>query len=168
MESALAVANYFIQKSEETGYELTPMKVIKLVYIAHGWHLGLLKKPLIEEEVQAWQYGPVIETVYHAFKRFGASRIEGPADTGNFFKSNIPQVEDSQVKGLLDSVWKAYGKFSGTQLSALTHQPNTPWDIVWNHPSYRNLFNIIPNDLIQEHYEQIINARREHSSSPAA
>jgi hypothetical protein len=36
-ETAAAIANYFIDKALEDDRELTPMKLIKLVYLAHGW-----------------------------------------------------------------------------------------------------------------------------------
>ena len=73
--SAVAVANYFVRKSLETGKELTPMKVLKLVYIAHGWNLALYDEPLISDSIQAWKFGPVIPSVYQAFRVFRNSQI---------------------------------------------------------------------------------------------
>lgn len=156
MESALAVANYFIRRSLETGYEVTPMKAIKLVYIAHGWHLGFIKKPLLEEGVQAWQFGPVVESVYKTFKKYGASKIDKEASV---FPFGINKVKNPSALHLLGIVWDKYGKMTGTQLSSLTHQKGTPWDIVWNTIGRKELFTIIPNDLIQEHYEGLIKQR---------
>src|SRR5258708_10309168 len=57
---AEAVANYFLEKSWEEGKSVDPLKIQKLVYFANGWHLGLYGSPLIDEEVRAWTYGPVI------------------------------------------------------------------------------------------------------------
>ena len=70
----IAVANFFIQKSIETGLEVTPMKLLKLVYIAHGWSLGLFGEPLIDEAVVAWTYGPVIPDLYKVLKDYGRDR----------------------------------------------------------------------------------------------
>ena len=36
MYPSLVVSNFFINKSIEEGVELTPMKLLKLVYITHG------------------------------------------------------------------------------------------------------------------------------------
>jgi len=44
------------------------MKLQKLVYYAHGWHLALNNEPLIDEQVECWQYGPVISSLFHEFK----------------------------------------------------------------------------------------------------
>jgi len=63
METPLAVANYFIKKSQDDGIAVTPMQLVKLVYIAHGWHLGLHHSQLLTESIQAWKYGPVIPSV---------------------------------------------------------------------------------------------------------
>jgi len=57
-QPTLAVANYLIGKAQSEGRSITPMQLIKLVYIAHGWTLGLYDQPLIGEQVEAWTYGP--------------------------------------------------------------------------------------------------------------
>ncbi|RYE90398.1 MAG: DUF4065 domain-containing protein [Cytophagaceae bacterium] len=72
---AVAIANYFIQKSLDTGVEVTPMKLLKLVYISHGWSLALLNEPLINEAVEAWTYGPVIPSLYQELKEYGRERV---------------------------------------------------------------------------------------------
>ena len=56
--SAKAVANYFLARAKESGETLSPMKLQKLIYFAHGWHLAVFDAPLLDEEVQAWDYGP--------------------------------------------------------------------------------------------------------------
>ena len=44
------------------------MHVLKLVYVCHGWMLGIHGAPLITEPVEAWTYSPVVPTVYHRYK----------------------------------------------------------------------------------------------------
>ena len=62
--SAKAVANTLLSRSKELGInDITPMKLQKLIYYAHGWLLAFLGTALIKEGVQAWKYGPVIHTV---------------------------------------------------------------------------------------------------------
>src|SRR5882724_82988 len=76
METSLSIANYFIKKARESGAEMTPMKLIKLVYISYGWYLAFANKPLINEKVQAWKYGPVVPSVYQEFKKFYKGQID--------------------------------------------------------------------------------------------
>lgn len=147
--SALSVANYFVHKSLETGIELTPMKVLKLVYIAHGWHLALYDEPLINETVQAWKYGPVVPSVYGSFRQFGNKQITmtAPIQSG---------LLDGNKSAFLDRIWDVYKNYNGIELSAITHKPGTPWDIEWNQNNGK-LFLGFPmsNDIIKAHYKEL-------------
>jgi uncharacterized phage-associated protein len=159
MVSPLAVANYFLEKSFETGQVLSPMKLVKLVYIAHGWHLALTSKPLIDEPVQAWQYGPVIKSIYDEFKSYGSGAItrlgSEAVATNNMFGFITPKVEDPKLKLFLDRIWDVYHRYSAIQLSTLTHQIDTPWYRVWNNLGGKlNKSSFISNEMIAEHYKQ--------------
>ena len=67
--SSKAVANYFLEKSDLPAKgRLTQMKLHKLVYFAHGICLAVYNKPLIKDEIQAWQYGPVVPELVSARK----------------------------------------------------------------------------------------------------
>jgi uncharacterized phage-associated protein len=158
MENPIAIANYFIQKSFDTGVELTPMKLVKLVYIAHGWHLGVADSPLISEPVQAWKYGPVVESVYKEFKNYGDQQIT-QLGTGhwNGLKIGFPSASNDKQE-FLDKVWDVYKDYNGLQLSTLTHQTGTPWHQVWIQQGGQNVrAAIIPNDVIKQHYKNKIN-----------
>lgn len=156
MYNPLTIANYFIYKSIDEGVPITPMKVLKLVYIAHGWHLGLNKEPLITEQAEAWKYGPVVQSVYKSFKIFGRNDIDGIKFYNLGDKREFEELKGcSEDRLFLDKIWEIYKGYSGTQLSSLTHMPNTPWYTVWhkNGGSLREGA-IIPNSLIKSHYEE--------------
>jgi uncharacterized phage-associated protein len=128
--SAKAVANYFLELANSKGESLSPMKLQKLIYFAHGWHLALYNEPLINERVQAWKFGPVIPSVYHEFKRFGYSPITCTAfdDTDDGIELSR---DDKRTISLLNRIWDVYGKFTAIQLSNMTHDPGTPWQKTW-------------------------------------
>ena len=146
--SPFKIARFFIEKAAESGQELTPMKLIKLVYIAHGWSLALLKKPLISETVQAWKYGPVIESLYHAFKH----RADSPIPKSE--ACSLPAADiDPTDAALLEKVWEKYGGLTGLHLSALTHQPGTPWFQIWEQSGGKDMKGAeIPDAKIEEFY----------------
>ncbi len=158
MEDSLAIANYFIMKSLDEGVNLTSMKILKLVYIAHGWHLGLNGTALITEGVEAWKYGPVVRKVYTELRDYGNNSVKELTTIYKGFKRITPTVEDADVEKFLDKVWDFYKKYSALQLSSLTHQPNTPWDIVWNKEGHNSGNAPIPNNYIEEHYKDKIKA----------
>lgn len=154
MYNPIAVANYFIGKAFGEGANITPMQAIKLVYIAHGWHLALTSNPLIGESVEAWKFGPVIPSVYHAFKKYGRSPIMSAAST---IGSICPTVDDEEQTKLLDVVWDLYKNLSGEQLSALTHKEGSPWYRVWEDERGKNIRNAaIPNLTIKEYYSNLL------------
>ena len=47
----------------------------RLVYIAHGYHLAVLKQPLIDDVFEATQWGPMCWSLYDHVKHFGRHPI---------------------------------------------------------------------------------------------
>ena len=125
--SAISVARYILDRLRAKGDAVTPMQLLKLVYIAQGYMLGQYGRPLFNEVVQAWEYGPVVPSVYHAVKKFRSSPVTNIPDffgtTANF---------DPTERGVLDYVADSYGPVDGLTLSNATHQNGTPWSITWN------------------------------------
>ena len=68
------IANAFLEKSFNTRsykkYKIDNLMLNKLVYLTYGYGLALLKQKIFYEDIQAWQYGPVIPSIYHEFKSF--------------------------------------------------------------------------------------------------
>lgn len=147
--SPFRIAAFFIQRASEAGVLLTPMKLIKLVYIAHAWSLAILNRALISETVQAWKYGPVIESLYHGFKHFGNSTIPSKEI------ESLPSGDiDGQTRALLEKVWEKYGMLGATHLSSLTHLPGTPWAMIWEGGAKHARYTPIPDQVIAHYYKQ--------------
>lgn len=166
-QPTISVANYFIGKAHAEGRTITPMQLLKLVYIAHGWRLGLYGEPLIAEQVQAWQYGPVVESVYQNFKHYGREPIARQrSEWGPDGNIRIPTITDETLEPFLDSVWNAYKHLDGLQLSSITHQAGTPWDVTWNHlGGARARGAVIPPERIQQHYRELSQRRNEQPAN---
>jgi len=136
-----AVANRLLELARERQLIIDPMKVQKLIYYAHGWHLALTGKPLLDRSVEAWQYGPVLPDVYRAFQEFGAQPITEPARyaavDGNKLvlrryklPAGDPDVE--YTDRILRRVLEQYGNYSAIELSMMTHAAGTPWAHAWS------------------------------------
>jgi len=141
---AKRVADYVLWLARNSGNPLTPMQLLKLVYLCHGWMLGLYSRPLIKEQVEAWTYGPVVPSLYHHFKSYGGGMISE-------MPSEAPRGLDPEEENVIRQVWDAYGRYTGLQLSSLTHVGGSPWDITRR--SGRGRW--ISNDLIEQHYRQL-------------
>lgn len=127
----------------------TQIQVQKLVYLCHGWMLGLRGEPLIREQVEAWIYGPVIREIYDEYSCFGNAPIEifDHADLKAEFKS----ISDDQDK-LIRQVVESYGQFDAFHLSALTHREGTPWHKIKFNGKVNGHETVIPNDDIKAYY----------------
>lgn len=155
--SALSIANAFLDLAKAEGKGISPMKLQKLVYYAHGWHLGLFGDPLIDETIEAWKYGPVIQSIYHEFKCFGSSNIASPGTVFDFDTSDFvePRPEgDEDVLALIRTIWREYGNYSALKLSSMTHIPNGPWaNARAGHEEARSV--PIPNESIKQYFEKL-------------
>lgn len=158
--SAKAVANFFLKKRKRKRTPITQMKLHKLLYYAHGWHLGFTGEPLLDEDIQAWQYGPVVPSIYHEFKIYGSSPIDRFAtefSPRELEYVKVPPVSKSEgfPFRLLKRVWKVYGQLPATRLSSLTHAPDSPWTRT-RQDNPTGLHVTIPNERIRSHFEERI------------
>lgn len=142
----MTIANQFIERAKRDGVTLTNMQLQKLVYIAHGWALALLDHGLIYEPVEAWQWGPVIPSLYYKLSHYGAGEVTSP----------IPMLDSQTIDplddALVECVWKSYGRMSGFKLSTITHQKNTPWSRTVKDFGLRS---VIPESYIRDHYRHL-------------
>jgi uncharacterized phage-associated protein len=144
MYNCFDIADYFVKKAKDEGQGIDPMKLLKLTYIAHGWYLGVNDKPLFENQVFAWKYGTVIPELYFAIRMFGSENVDPYV-----FKLYSGQKPNEETRNFLDRIWNKYKGFKGLELSAKTHENNTPWSIVWA----RNKNGLISNEIIKDYYK---------------
>lgn len=56
-----------------SGWSVSNLQLQKILYISHMYNLGVTEgDPLITDNFEAWDYGPVIPTLYHEVKGFGS------------------------------------------------------------------------------------------------
>ncbi len=132
---ARAIANFLLDLADKKNFPLTQLSLLKLIYFAHGWYLAQWNRPLIFQEFEAWQYGPVIKVVRDEFKRFGQGQITDRArrldlQLGNRCLVNTELLDDDAR--FVSAIFDAYHIYDAWQLSELTHEQGSPWDLVWN------------------------------------
>jgi uncharacterized phage-associated protein len=126
------IANYFLWLARQENIDdVTPMKLIKLVYFGYAWCYAVFDRKLFTEKVEAWRHGPVVPSIYHEFKRFGKLPIDSYAidvslETGKTSYHMIERDDDYAVK-ILSAVWDFYKDKSGEELSRITHENGSPW-----------------------------------------
>jgi uncharacterized phage-associated protein len=151
MYKSLLVGRKILELAKRDEKTLTPMQLIKLVYLSHGWMLGLYNKPLILENIEAWKFGPVIPPLYHAIKQYRSLPVKQIDEKD----SNL----DENSQDIINQVYKKYGHLSGITLSMLTHEKESPWEKAWNSGN-----TIISNDIIMEYYQGLAKANEKSNT----
>ena len=154
---ARAVANEMIRKGVEESNSLTPLQVIKLTYLCQAWMLGMFSRRMFYQDIEAWNYGPVIADVYHGVKKYGDRTVRKAIKA-------TPADFDADEKHILDQVYRVYGGWTGIKLSQLTHVPESPWyQTKKTNPLGRNAK--IPEELIQDYYARKLERSQEANPS---
>lgn len=94
---------------------LSPLHLQKLLYYCQGWGLALLGRPLFDQPLYAWKYGPVERDVYNVFK--------GRSDAVMPHELPLPSKPlSSTAAALVEMVWKEYIRFTPSELVEKTHR----------------------------------------------
>ncbi|WP_237277630.1 Panacea domain-containing protein [Tenacibaculum ovolyticum] len=156
MGTTSSVVNEFIKLAKKTDYELTNMKLIKLMYISQGLSLSLLERPLFENDaIEAWKFGPVIPSVYHEFKHFKSSPITTNSvmlDDDNWQQLSEPTLNNEEDQKIVLLTWQLYRDITAKDLVDLTHMAGTPWSLTYR-PGHNIIIN---NNLIKRYYDRFI------------
>lgn len=118
---------------------ITNLKLQKILYFAQSASLALYERPLFEEEIEAWKFGPVVPTIYQEYKKFGNAPLK------------LDECKDDEIDAdtttLLENIWTIFGKFSAAELVNITHN-HSPWKDAF----YSNKANIVIDKAILSHY----------------
>ncbi|MCF6322976.1 MAG: DUF4065 domain-containing protein [Gammaproteobacteria bacterium] len=143
--SSLSAAKALCELSE---WKFSNLVVQKILYIAHMVHLGKYDgSPLVDESFEAWDYGPVLPTVYRRAKPFGANPVK------NVFRGISNTTDGTELAILTEAVNKLSNSRPG-DLVAMTHRDGGAWARFYN-PQVKGI--IIPNSAIIDEYKGLIN-----------
>jgi uncharacterized phage-associated protein len=142
MYDVKTIASYFIDRasSESNENDLTNLKLQKILYYTQAEHVrGNNGNAIFSENIEAWEYGPVVRSVYHWLKGCGAYPITAfdvQTDTSSLSAADLP---------FLDRVWAKYSKYSAGFLVKKTHEEGSPWD-----KSFKAMQSTIPLDSLKD------------------
>lgn len=154
-EDGRAVANYVLDVCQQGGRRVTNLSLQKIVYFCHVWSLIRLGRPLVKQQFEAWQYGPVLQYLYREFKAFDDAPITTRAtglDPHTGTRKVIPYEFDATTERVLREVVNFYSRLTAGQLVSLSHVDGGPWHEVWNHAGRVNPGMKIDNERIASFY----------------
>lgn len=118
---AVDVANYLVKRWGRD-YPATIHKLNRLVYLVQAEAIATTGEPLFEDRIEAWQCGPVVPAVTHAFGERNDTVITEPTEHA--------EVEPD-VARLIDSVAEKYGSLSAFDLVSLVRRSGGAWARVY-------------------------------------
>lgn len=153
---ARALANFLLDYASGQKCPITIMALLKILYFAHGWHLAKTGAPLVRNNFEAWQLGPVVRIVWECFRDQGDKPITSRATKFDPIAQThvVAYCEPAEDEAsLLRSAVRAYGWIDAMALSQMTHRTGSPWDRVWNAPDGRVVAGMrISNEAIRQHF----------------
>lgn len=134
MNKVLDVARYIINYSNKKGYGVSNLKLQKLLYFVQGVFLAETNEACFSEEIEAWDFGPVVPNAYHEFKKYGSMNIPIVQNfikfEDNIWESKTVTFDESiinkKIQQRINKVVDFLSDFSATQLVRITHE-QSPW-----------------------------------------
>ena len=149
--NGLDVAKYIVSKCK-----CTHLKLEKLTYICYAEYLCLNNKQLFKDKIYAYKLGPVIKSVYKAYKKNKLGKEDNKLVYESFPKkmarqSRIMASRDGLEKLIsINKTIEKYQDFTALELVNLTHKDNSPWN---NCGKGKELYRIISDDIIKKYHK---------------
>ena len=141
MYDANLIAKYIVNRCSDTNKPISNLKLQKILYFVQAGFLVNKGKPCFNNEIKAWDYGPVAPDVYHEYKMYGSANIPKSENIGGF------SVISKEDRAQLDSIIDKTAKYSASTLVEITHRQSP-----WKQAHQRGNETIYP-EVIKEYFE---------------
>jgi uncharacterized phage-associated protein len=145
-----AVIKYILIRCED----FTPYYLQNLLYYVQAFFYVFTKSFIFEEDCRAYTSGPVYESVFKRYEKFGFEEVNKSILANKNLR--LEDVERNVVEGVI----KFYGCYSGKVLKQMTHN-EAPWILTRAAVNNKNEFEIddsnmiIDKSLISEYFDGI-------------
>lgn len=137
MRKAESVANYVIAYGMKIGHPVSNLQLQKILYYIQVHFLKKKGIPFFKDEIEAWQFGPVIPTVFYQYAAFGPAPI-------TMFKTQKIDLEQEEKKDL-EKIVKEKAVLSLLEIVADTNKKGKAWDLYYK----VNKRNVIPKKAME-------------------
>ena len=138
MYSAIELSKHIVTKCTTDNYPISNLQLQKILYYIQKYYL-VRNSIAFSDNIEAWQFGPVVPNVYYRFCGFGAMPI-----TNTYDDTNI-SFEDAQI---IDAIVEEKRALDPWVMVEETHKKKGAWDQI-----YRNGLgnrDVIPCELIKK------------------
>lgn len=132
---ALEVARHIINYANSNDQLLSNLKLQKILYFVQAEFLISQGRICFEDDIEAWDFGPVVPAVLREYKFFGSFNIppvkhyyvEDESQTFNFRRVVFYDIDiTNEDKAVIDEVVDYFADYSAVDLTELT-QKQLPW-----------------------------------------
>ena len=147
---AIDVAKWFIARNQTAvdtmgGEKMTLLKLLKLLYYAEGCSLALENGSLFNEDIVAWEHGPVVQEVYFNYPdAYNLSLDDDDMKAVDIINKNETD------RNILEQVFDVFGQYSAWALRNKTHE-ETPWLEATNNG--QKLKGIISRETMKKYFQ---------------
>ncbi|WP_244832945.1 type II toxin-antitoxin system antitoxin SocA domain-containing protein [Clostridium sp. BJN0001] len=135
----LDIARYIINYGNKKEYNISNLKLQKILYFVQASFLvDKNMQPCFNEDIEAWDFGPVVPKVYREFKMYGSNNIpyiDSYIDLSNGIWEATKKLYNEDIifpedKNLINSMVDECSQYSAGQLVEITHNQD-PWKNVY-------------------------------------
>lgn len=138
MLDALTVAKYIIGKCTADQCPISNLQLQKILYYVQLHYLQKTGQPLFGDEIEAWQFGPVVRAVYDRYCGFGSLPLK--LDYTVFLGIDTREIDRIIVEKRSKKPW---------DLVEETHAPGKAWSRIYRDGIGNKT--VIPKDVIKNH-----------------
>lgn len=135
MYNALDICRYIINYSNDKNYDISNLKLQKLLYFIQVYFLIETEKPCFYNKIEAWDFGPVIPIAYNEYKQYASTHIPYIKQYIEYDKNSIwnskrvdynNNIISNDDKYLINAVVDKLANYTATDLVNIT-QHQKPW-----------------------------------------
>ena len=138
MYKAMDLANYIVDKCIKDNTPITNLQLQRILYFVQKDFLKRGSRAF-SDDIEAWEFGPVVPNVYFYFCGFGATPI-------SISRDSVPNLTSD--KNIIDNIVEAKRDLDSWATAKETNKITGAWSKVFN--DGKGSQHIIPVDLIKE------------------
>lgn len=147
MYRAMTLAKYVVDKCTDEGCPITNLQLQKILYFIQLNFIKILNIAAFNDDMEAWQHGPVIPEVYDEYSYCAGTPIY---ETYNGIEN---EIHVGIEKDIIDIVTELARNKNPWDLVRTSHEPGTPWAKV-----YHGIKTKIPMEYIYNYARSLNNA----------
>ena len=155
MHKVMDVACEIVKLANRNNIPISNLKLQKILYFVQGYSFCVFNQPFFREDMEAWDFGPVVPIVYTNYQKYGANFLPDIRTYYDDSDSKFPIVAFNPYdfktgeNDFLIVVIKKLELYSITELSEIVRKQE-PWKKAYS----KNLNVIITKESIRKYFKE--------------